>query len=171
MICSLFFPSPMDPQHNNPVACVRFASHQFLTMGHFLCQGERVIPCSLLNLQRKAVQMCLAYLSGFPSPTTSPLVLPPNGIPAWQRGVQRLRESTCCFFQALGEGRWLQSGLSMCRFLFLKTKCGLWIQRIAHQAPWGQRSFLVGSLWLGRGLVGAAFRILICSEVSLGESY
>jgi hypothetical protein len=24
-----------------------------------------------------------------------------------------------------------------CRFLFLKTKCGLWIQRIAPQEPWG----------------------------------
>lgn len=53
----------MDLQHNNLSACVRFASHQFLTMGHFLCQGEKVIPRSLLNLQRKVVQMCLAYLS------------------------------------------------------------------------------------------------------------
>lgn len=126
----------MDPQHNNPVACVRFASHQFLTMGHFLCQGEKVIPCSLLNLQRKAVQMCPAYLSASP-PLQPPGFLPPNEIPSWQRGVQRLRESTCSFFQALGEGRWLQSELFTCRFLFLKTKCGLWIFRIAHGKPWG----------------------------------
>lgn len=51
---------------------MRFASHQFLTMGHFLCRGEKVIPCSLLNLQRKAVQMWLAYLSEIPLPHSSP---------------------------------------------------------------------------------------------------
>ena len=50
---------------------MNFASHQFLIMAHFLCQGEKVIPCSLLNLQSKAVQMCLAYLSA-PSPSQPP---------------------------------------------------------------------------------------------------
>lgn len=161
----------MDLQHNNPGACVRFASHQFLTMDHFLCQGEKVIPCSLLNLQRKAVQMCLAYLSA-----SLPLQ------PPWfclqmkflrGRGECRGLESPhAASFKLWGRADGSSQGFLLADFFVSLNK--MWAMDVQDSSPGtlgAQWSSQVGSFWLGRGLVVAAFRVLMCSGVNLGEFY
>lgn len=131
---------------------MRFASHQFLTMGHFLCQGEKVIPCSVLNLQRKAVQMCLAYLSLLPLPR-SPLIFPPNEIHPWLRGEGRDYGVHRQLLSSFGGVQMVPvRGFFTCRFCSLGQNAGSEDQaRFASTPPrgwvsaWQERP---GSCWL-----------------------
>lgn len=149
---------------------MRFGSHQFPTMGHFLCQGEKVIPCSLLNLQRKAIQMWLAYLSLLPLSYSLP-----NFASKWNSFLAEGREEGlgnphAASFKLQGRADGSTQCFLYMQILFLKAKCKLWLPRLLFVSLWGLSSLpRLGQCMAGRDLAFVGFWVKKCSGIQDGR--
>lgn len=107
----------------------------------------------------------------FPSPPTPWFCLQMKFLRG--RGECRGLESPhAASFKLWGRADGSSQGFLLADFFVSLNK--MWAMDVQDSSPGtlgAQWSSQVGSFWLGRGLVVAAFRVLMCSGVNLGEFY